>query len=100
MRVHPSDRIRAELERESLLVGSVDLSRNPEGWVANVLLNPGLIRARGEQQGLADKSVSAASCSPRIRSLIASAVERVNARLPGDDRVVAHMIDTSPGRAR
>jgi hypothetical protein len=92
--------ISAELARASMLVGGVDVARRPEGWVATILLNPGVIRARADQQGLPDGSVRAAAASPRIQQQVAAVVEHVNDRLPGRDRIVSHRIDPMAGRSR
>ena len=66
-RTHPDER---SLLATTPLVADAWL--DPDRGLARVTLDPTLVRARAEQQGLPDSSQQAAAGSPRVQSLIAS----------------------------
>jgi hypothetical protein len=74
----------------------VQLLPCPGGWAAFIHLDPNMAKARAEQQGLADKSLSAAANDPRVRLLWAGYVAAVNDALSADVRIVSHtpLLDT------
>src|SRR5262245_57261501 len=89
-----------QLERACLMIGGIELLRRNDGWMATVRLNPTLVIARADQQGLPDRSVRAAAASPSLQRQIALVVEQVNEGLPFEHRIVDHVIDARSGRSR
>jgi hypothetical protein len=68
----------------------VELQPHPEGWQALIRLNPTMAKVRATEQGLADKSLTAAANDDDVRRMWDSYVARANDVLPTDAQIVAY----------
>lgn len=74
------------------MIATVDLQRSGPGWTATLWLDPQLVSARADQQGLHDRSVAAAAGSERVRRALATAVATANIESPDGQQIVNHTI--------
>jgi hypothetical protein len=67
------------------------------GTEARLELDPAIVSARADQQGLGDQSERAAAQSPRVQSMLRAEVAALNAALEASQRVVRCRIHTRSG---
>jgi hypothetical protein len=70
--------IKRRLHAEIACLKAVDLVARDDGFRARLRLDPLMIRARADQQGIEDRSVRAAAACTRFQALIATDIDDVN----------------------
>lgn len=87
-------RIDHALCRQWRMIERVDVRpvRTGAGCEVSIALNSAAMRARAEQQGLADSSGAAVAADPRAQAAFAACIEKVNRRLAAHEMIVGWSI--------
>lgn len=81
------------------LIAAAEIADEPAGRVARLRLDPRLLSARAEAQGLADASAEAAAANPRVQRLLIELFVALNEKLPPEARLTRVVVVTGPGSA-